>query len=251
MFLFGTGFFYATPTKDANGNAIVVPTPIKLGTLQDVSLDVSFETKSLYGQAQFPVAQGRGKGKISGKAKFAGWNSATLNSLIFGQTLAAGILFDYNDQTGAAIPTTPFTITPVAPSSGTWAYDLGVIDANGIPMTRVASAPAVGQYSVTAGAYLFNTGDTGKTVFINYSYTASSTSAQKSTVMNLAMGYAPTFQCDINFPYDGKQMKVWVANAIASKVTIASKQDDFIIAEFDFEGFANAAGQVIKYGTSE
>jgi hypothetical protein len=36
--------------------------------------------------------------------------------------------------------------------------DLGVRDANGNPMTRVASAPATGQYSVTAGVYTVRRG---------------------------------------------------------------------------------------------
>jgi hypothetical protein len=251
MFLFGSGVLYGIPTADANGNAIANPTPIKFGTLQNVSVDISFENKSLYGQSQFPVAVGRGKGKIAGKAQFAGINGATLNHLFFGQTLAAGIIGIVNDVVGTVIPSTPFTITPTVPNSGTWTLDLGVVDSNGVPMTRVASAPATGQYSVAAGVYTFAAADTGKTVFINFEYTATSTVAQKSTVNNLLMGYAPTFRCELSTPYAGKQLALTLFNCISSKMTFATKQDDFIVPEFDFDAFANGSNQVMTYALSE
>ena len=38
---------------------------------------------------------------------------------------------------------------------------------------------------------------------------------------------------------------------LATKLSIATKQDDFLIPELDFSSFANAAGQVLKWGTSE
>ncbi|MFH4180992.1 hypothetical protein WDA55_23325, partial [Acinetobacter baumannii] len=58
------------------------------------------------------------------------------------------------------------TVTPVVPNSGTFVKDLGVTDAIAIPLKRVASAPATGQYSVDAatGAYTFAAADVGKTV---------------------------------------------------------------------------------------
>lgn len=249
--LFGSGILWGTPLTDASGNAISNPSPIQFGTLQEVSLDISFDTKLLYGQNQFPVAVGRGKGKISGKAKFAQVNGTLLNSLFFGQTMTAGIIGDVYDTTGAAIPTTPFTITPTVPSSGTWAYDLGVRNSSGLPMTRVASAPTTGQYSVAAGVYTFAAADTGLTVFINFQYTATSTSAKKSSVMNLPMGYAPSFQCDFSLPYNGKS-KIWrLPNCIGSKLSFATKQDDFVVPDFDFEAFADAAGNVATWATTE
>ena len=251
MFTFGTGVLYGIPTNDANGNTILNPTPIKFGTLQNVSVDISFENKTLYGQNQFPVAVGRGKGKISCKAQFAGFNGATLNSLFFGQTMTSGIVGVVTDVTGTAVPTTPFTITPTVPSSGTWILDLGVNNVNGLLMTRVASSPTTGQYSVTAGAYTFAAADTGVVMFINFEYTATSTSAQRSTVVNLLMGSAPSFRCELSAPYAGKLMVVTLFNCISSKLTFATKQDDFMVPEFDFDVFANNANQVMTYALSE
>ncbi len=251
QYVFGSGVLWGTPTMDASGVAIVNPSPIQFGTLQDVSLDVSFDTKALYGNLQFPVAQGRGKGKISGKAKVAQMNGTLLNNIFFGQTLSSGIINDVYDTTGVAIPGTPYQITPTVPSSGTWSQDLGVRDANGLPMTRVASAPTTGQYSVAAGVYTFAAADTTLTVFISYQYTATSTSAAKSTILNLAMGYAPTFRLDLSLPYAGKAMIVTLPNVISSKMGMATKQDDFLIPEFDFEAFAGSNGQVMTYAMSD
>jgi hypothetical protein len=246
MLNFGSGTLFGTALTDAFGNALATPTPILLGVLQDCSIDLSFDVKELYGQNQFPVAVGRGKGKVAGKAKFAQLNGLTINTLFFGQTLAAGTLSDVYDTTGVAAAA---TITPTVPSSGTWTRDLGVMT-GGIPMKRVASAPAIGQYSVTAGVYTFNASQTG-TLFISYQYTATSTIAQKSTVQNVPMGYAPTFSADFYNAYQGKALTVTLNSCISTKLTLATKLDDFLISEFDFSAFADANGNVMSYGLSE
>lgn len=251
QFGFGSGIFWGTPLQDANGNAIANPTPSQLGVLQDCSLDFSFDTKMLYGQNQFPVAVGRGKGKLSGKAKVAQLNGRWISDLMFGQTLSSGLLSDVYDTTGATIPSTPYTITPTVPSSGTWTADLGVRNANGLQLTRVASAPATGQYSVAAGVYTFAAADAGQQVFINFQYTASSTTAKKTTVLSLPMGYAPVFRADIYVPYQGKSLVITLPQCIASKFSLATKQDDFLVPDFDFEGFADSAGNAIYIGLSE
>jgi hypothetical protein len=249
--LFGAGVLWGTPLTDATGAAIANPSPILFGALQEVSLDISFDTKTLHGSNQFPLAIGRGKGKVSGKAKAADIKGNLFNSIFFGQTIAAGIVGDVYDTTGSVIPATPFTITPTPPSSGTWSQDLGVRDSNGLPMTRVSSAPTAGQYSVSAGIYTFAAADTGKTVFISYQYTATSTSAKKSTVQNLPMGYAPTFRVDLFMPYQGKQLIITLNNCISTKLSLPTKLDDFTMPEFDFEAFADGSGNVLTYGTTE
>jgi hypothetical protein len=234
MYLFGSGALFGIPTADINGNAIANPTPIQFGGLQDVSLDISFDIKELYGQQQYAMDMARGKAKISGKAKKAIMNGALLNNLFFGGPVTTGILNDYDDLVGTAIPATPFTITPTYPNTGVWATDLGVNDINGRPYTRVAAAPATGQYSVTAGAYLFAAADTGKVVFIAAQYTATSTTAPKIVVPNAIMGSTPTFRAEIYIPYEGKSMIVSLAACVSQKFSFATKLDDYVIPEFDF-----------------
>lgn len=259
--LFGSGFLYGVPTADATGAPIANPSPVQFGVLQDVSVDFSFDNKMLHGQNQFPVAVGRGKGKINLKAKFAQIHGALFNSCFFGGVTSNGIVAVRNDTVGKAIPATPFTLTAGAtdtattiliPNSGTFLRDLGVINDQGVPMTRVASAPAAGQYTVSAvGVYVFNTADAAKLVFINFEYTATSTTAKTSNIQNQPMGYAPTFITVLSQPYNGKTLHMRFAQCISSKLSLASKNDDFTIPELDWDAFADASGNVMTYGLSE
>ena len=69
-----------------------------------------------------------------------------------------------------AIPlSAPFTIDALAPYGG-WAADTGVVYAGGAAMIAVLSAPAQGQYSVTAGVYTFAAADAGAAVALSYGY---------------------------------------------------------------------------------
>jgi hypothetical protein len=258
QYQFGAGVLFGTPLTNAQGQAVQA-SPVQFGALQDVSLDISFDTKMLYGSNQFPLAVGRGKGKISGKAAFAQMNGSLLNNLLFGQTLNPNVINDYYDTTGTAIPGTPYTITPVTSyasllsggTTPTFVADLGVRNSSGVPLTVVASGPTTGQYSVSGGVYTFAAADTGTTVFISFQYTATSATARQSTVQNVLMGYAPSFACDLYMPYNGKQLIVHLFNCLSTKLTIATKLDDFTIPSFDFEAFANGAGQVMTYSTSD
>jgi len=69
-----------------------------------------------------------------------------------------------------AIPlSAPFTIDALAPYGG-WAADTGVTYAGGAAMSAVLSAPAQGQYSVSAGVYTFAAADAGAAVLLSYGY---------------------------------------------------------------------------------
>jgi hypothetical protein len=253
QFAFGAGNMYVTQLQDADGNAIVNPSPYPLMTLQEGSVDMSSDTKELYGQNQFPVAVGRGKTKLQIKVKPARIFAGMWNAIFFGQTLTAGILTNFTDTAGALIPSTPFQITIAPPSSGTFAADLGVLDQNGNPMKRVASAPATGQYSVNTGTgvYTFAAADTGLRVYINFQYTATSTVSQKQTVVNKAMGLVPTFKTDMTVSYLGKQITFSFPMCVATKFAIGFKNEDFAIPEFDFSAFDNGSGNVYSWATSE
>ena len=69
QYSFGAGTLFLVRTD------IATPTPTRIGTLQDVSIDMSFDAKELTGQYQAPVAVARGKMKITGKSKFAKINA--------------------------------------------------------------------------------------------------------------------------------------------------------------------------------
>lgn len=256
QYIFGAGTIWATPLQDAFGNTVTNGTPVQLAVSQEISMDEGFETKKLYGQNQFPVDVGRGKGNLGVKAKFAQVNGLAVSSLYYGQTLTTGLNGYVFDVTGATIPGTPFTVTPTIPgvTAGTWAADMGVRDANGKPMTKVASAPATGQYSVNAGVYTFAAADTGNRVFISFAYTntvAQAPGATKMVIQNVPMGNAPIVRLDIFFSKNGKQFGTQYPNAIASKLNWQSKLDDYMVPEMDFEAFADPAGNVMYRSFSE
>jgi hypothetical protein len=239
---FAAGVLWATPSG-AN------QTPVQFGVLQDVSVDFSFTTKQLMGQYQFAVAVGRGAAKISGKAHFAQLNGAVINTLFFNQSQSVGqTMVAYNEA--GSIPATPFTVT--VSNSATWDSDLGVtVVSTGAAMTRVASAPTTGQYSVAAGAYLFAAADTSKAVLISYRYT-STTSGSKATIGNNLMGVSTTFQIDFmqnNPTVSGDQVSLRLFSCLSSKLTWASKLEDFTVPEFDFEAFSNSSNQIGEFNT--
>lgn len=234
----------ATPTIDINGNAITTPSPTEFGVLQDVTSDITFDIKELYGQSQFPVAIGRGKGKIALKAKFGQINGLMLNNLVFGQSYTNILLGQVKDLVGTAVPTTPFTITPTVPNSGTWLGDMGVTTADGKPLTRVVSGPTTGQYSVAAGVYTFAAADTGIIYKISFQYTSTSTLAKKIVIPNALMGVAPTFRVDLAMPFNGKQAILTLNACTTQKFSFATKLDDFMIPEIDFSAFADTSGNI-------
>lgn len=245
--VFGAGDFFAVPLTDAQGNAISNPTPIQIGAMQEMSLDFSGDLKELHGQKQFALATARGKVKTTGKFKGAQIHGAALNSLFFGTGVAAGTMNAINtDSVGAVIPTTPFTITPTVPNSGTFVTDLGVLDTNAIPMTCVASAPAAGQYSVSNGVYTFNTADAGKKVFINYRFSYTLASAKRITLTNVSMGQAPAFKAYMQTTFQGKRALVILESVVSTKLSLlATKQDDFSVPSVDFSASADSSGTTL------
>ncbi|MFA6015895.1 MAG: hypothetical protein WC742_12595 [Gallionellaceae bacterium] len=247
MINFGTGKLIAIPTNLADGTAITVPQPVILSTLQDISVDMSVETKTLYGSKRFPIAAGQGKGKIEIKAKHAEIDGGVYGSLFLGKASAAGIKAAVIDF-AATIPATPgpYTLTIAPPSSGTFVADLGVFNATtGVQMTRVASAPATGEYSlvVATGIYTFAAADQGKAITVSYEYTASA-GGKVWTITNEQMGYSPSFAMLLQNGYDGKTLVCKFNKCISSQFQLPLKSDDFSISDFNAEAFADAAGNL-------
>lgn len=249
--VFGAGAVWGTPTMDAYGASIANPTPILLGVMNDISVDISFDEKLLYGRRQFAIARGRGKGKVEWKAKSAQISGAQLATLFFGQAVTSGLFADYIDETGSAIPATPFSLTPTVPNAGTWAADLGVRSITGVPFVRVAANPVTGQYAVANGVYTFAAADTGATVFISFQYTAASTGAKTASIGNVAMGNAPSFRLDLQHSFQQKGLSLSLFNCASSKLSLASKQDDFMVPEMDGSAIEDGLGRVGTWSTAE
>ena len=244
MINFGSGKLIAVPTNLADGTAIATPTPVILGTMQDISVDLSVETKELYGSKRYAIAVGQGKGKTEIKAKYAEINGAILGSLFFGKAPSAGVKAAVFDSVASIPASTPFTLTVTPPSTGTFVSDLGVVfSATGEQLTRVATTPTAGQYSVNAGVYTFASADQGKSVAISYEYSAS-TGGQIFQLTNETMGYTPSFSMLLQNSYDSKTMVLKFERCVSGKLSLPLKSDDFAVYDFEASAFANAAGSL-------
>jgi hypothetical protein len=238
MYQFGSGVMTVTP-------AGVNPTPVNIGLLQEGTIDMTQTIKELYGQFKDPLALGGGSRKWTGKAKVARMSGSVLNALFFGGSLATGQTTTAY-ETHSVPATTPFTVTVT--NSATWTEDLGVIyAATGLPLTRVATVSAAGQYSVSAGVYTFSTTDSSASVVISYNYTV--TTGQSVTVPQSLLGQTLSFQ--LNFttidPTTNSVFTGQFYNCVAEKFTLQTKLEDFVMPEFDFRLAANAAGVIGKF----
>jgi hypothetical protein len=240
--LFGPGILWLTRTD------VAASTPTNIGYINEFSYDFSFETKQLYGQNQFALLAARGTAKTTGKMKAATLSGSALNAVLIGGTWTAGTQYDATTSAATAIPATPFTITPTVPSSGTFNSDLGVVNsATGEPLTFIASGtPTTGQYTQTAGAYLFSTADhtSGISVSISFSYTFLTAPGQSMVIANQLIGNTPTFQLDYKTTLYGATYYLRLYQCIGGKASMAHKITDFMLPEYDFEFFANASQNV-------
>lgn len=237
QYMFGTGQLFASDVGGGN--------PIRLGALQDVSVEFSGEIKQLFGQYQFALAVARGKTKIEGKFGTGNIDVAAFNKLFFNSTggVATGEKKQAINEAGT-IPGTPYTITVA--NGATFYRDLGVTDVlTGVPLTQVASAPAAGQYSVdtATGEYTFAAADTTKAVLFNYLYTSASTGGTL-TITNELMGTAPTLELICSQTFQSKVFTLGLFSITVDKLSLPLKQDDFTISEASFSAQANASNQI-------
>lgn len=238
QFGFGSGAAWAV-------DSAVNPTPSPFGILQDVSVDFSFNIKELAGTFAFPVAVGRGMGKIASKAKNARLSGRLMN-LFFGGTRATGQESVAQDE-AASIAAGTFTVA----NSGTFGIDLGFYNAaTGIPFVRVASAPAVGQYTVSAGVYTCNVGDNGIAVKVSYTFNIAG-SGEKISITNPLIGVAPTFRTTLTQLFNSLRSTLTLNANVFSKLSIATKLEDFAIPELDYSSFADAANNIGTWSLAE
>jgi hypothetical protein len=244
---FGSGALWGERT-DLTGSGIG---PRQFGVLQDIQIDFDWTQKELYGQFQFPVAVGRGQGKISGKAKFAQILGLLYSDLFFGEAAATGQFGIAEYEAGTVPATTPFALTVL--NAASYNDDLGVAyAATGERFNRVATPSSPGQYSVNfaTGIYTFSAADEGAAVLISYTYIITASGSQ-ITLTNQLMGINPTFKATFYATYAGKGTALRLNACTASKLSLPTKIDDWTIEELDFMAFADASGTIGYFSTVE
>lgn len=237
--VFGSGSLWGV-------NSVANSTPAKFGALQGVGIDIGFGTKELFGQHNFPITVARGTGKITCKASSATFQARAFNDLFFNGTLAGGKLATALDEAGQVPAATTYTITVT--NAANFASDLGVIDkATGSLMQKVASAPIAGQYSVSSsGVYTFASADASKHVLISYQHNVTG-SGNTIIIAQQLIGTAPKFKCVLSTKYDGQQIDLQLNACVATKLSFATKQEDFAMPDFEFSAFADDSGEVGRW----
>lgn len=237
---FGTGVVFCLPNA---GNLAANPTPSKLGVVQENSVEFKADLKKLFGQKQFAAAKARGKIEVSGKSKFASMDPNALNQLYFGQTQQTGMTIMAVDE-AATIPDAPGPYTIVVAHSATVVTDFGVVDsATGAQLTKVAAAPAAGQYSCAGGTYTFAAADKNKAVLISYTYTDN---ARGTTIKlsNQLMGFAPEFRMFLFNNFRGKLFGLELYSCTMGQLSIPTKQEDFWITDITYDASCDASDQL-------
>ena len=245
---FGSGVMWAIPTLTLAGAAVTVPTPVPFGAMQDVSIDITSSVKELYGLKQFPLAVARGTAKVSGKAKAARITAAFFNQL-FGETPASTSV-KANYQESLTIANNSATVA----NNSTFTTDLGVIyGATGLPLTRAAAA-APGSYAVSAGGvYTFDPTDVANNAVLkaSYAFTNNASPNQIITLNNQLLGTQPQFKLILNQNFQGKQLTLTLNRCVGTKLTIATKLEDFTIPEFDFSAMVDDSDVLGTISTAE
>ena len=243
MYSFGSGVLIGTRTD------IVNATPVNFGLVQEVTIEEAATVKELYGQFQHPVAIARGTIKTTGKAKVARISGLAFASLFYGVTPVAGQVATAFAEAAIVPAAAPYSVTPA--NSATFGDDAGLLyAATGLPLIKVASAPAAGQYALAAGIYTLSAADAGKALLLTYTY-ALPGGGQKFSVTNQLTGTTPTFAAQFYTTFQGQAVSLKLNNCTSSKLSLQTKLEDFIVPEFDFSCFADPTGTVMTWSFAE
>jgi hypothetical protein len=244
QYAFGSGVLFGR----SNDNSPA--TPVRFGGLQGVSIDFAFTLKELYGQYQFPIALGRGTGKITGKADMAQLNAQVYNDLFFGY---ANVSTGSQPISVAEAQTVANTVN-VTHNGANYLRDLGVVLASDNTVFTRQNTPitANGTYAVNEsnGLYTFNSGQANANVLISYEWTDAA-NGKTISLTNQLLGNAPTFLAAFQTTFRSKSLTLVLNACMSSKLSLPSKLEDFEIPSFDWQSFADDSGNIGKLYLAE
>jgi hypothetical protein len=248
MYQYGVGDALARPV---GGNLSTQSGPVRFSGVQDASVDITQKLEKLMGQNKAPDDIAPGDMEIKGKATFSKFNISTFNNLMFADAITTGVkVVAINEP--LAVPDTPGPYVVTVANAATFLNDLTVKDAvTGADLQQVAAgAEATGTYSVSEsgankGKYTFAAVDKKRAVLISYAYT-NAASGKTLTVNNQKAGYGPVFELYLRMPYQGEN-GLHLFACRASKCSFPQKRGGYMISDFEFEAFANPAGQLFEF----
>lgn len=253
FYQFGIGALLANP----NGGNLGTPTgPVRFGTIQDVMIDIDVKEVELRGQNKGPDDVASSDMTVKGKSGFGELDIDIWNALMFADTITTGMERAVIDEAGAVPGTSTYTITVT--HGANFVTDFGVrYSVTGLFLKKVSSLTAAGQYTVntTTGVYTFYSADAAAAVLITYTWNDAS-NGRTLTVLNHIQGYAPTFSLFLTQPYksnlspnNDSALELLVCRA--TKMNIPHKRNGYVISDFEFVSYPNAAGVWFKWYESD
>lgn len=239
---FGSGSLFINPNGYYQATN---PTPFRIGILQDQEVNFKGENVSLFGQKRLPDIVAPSNIELSIKATFATKQGIVISQAFLIGTVASGVK-QVIDQEAHSVPaTTAYTVTVT--NSANFLVDFGVqYAATTRNLTRVASGPTQGQYSVSAGVYTFAAADASAAILISYTYTLTS-SGQTFAYQNQAQGTGPSCQIQVYEPFTNG-LRGWLFNTCYCKsLTNPTKQKGFVIQTAEFDVADTPGGNVYEY----
>jgi len=247
QFVLGTGTLYAIPRTKPRGGA-TDQTPLRLGTLKNVTIDVTLEHNYPGTQLETKIQPARAGVSIACSAALGSFSGRAISQIWFGQNVESGNYKVVRDEEHT-IPSTPGPYTVTVTSPGTYDDDLGVVNAaTSANYALNATAPAAaGEYARSANVYTFHADDAGKTVAISHLYTLAT--GKKITLTNRWKDLAPMFVCILNGWYNEQQMTVVLKNCVTERFTMPTVLDQFMLMDFEFEALAGTDGSIGSVNT--
>lgn len=246
MRAFSLGSVWAVPN-------VANPTPVPVASLKDFKVTVKQAKKGFRGPYRDIIDVGDGARDWSIEIGTADFRASAFALVAGGTTTTGGRFAAIGEQIAIGA-------TNTAAQGANFVEDGGVFDATANKwLARVASAPAVGQYSGPSGigVYTFNAGDAGHVAYLVYSY-SSSTLGVGTVVSNSLQSQSIAYKVRLYAPYttggSSRLIGVEFPSVHFEELSLDFKAEDFAahglkgIASQDMIGITQ---QTVTYWSSE
>jgi len=198
------------------------------------------------------VLSGTGQYTVTSGGVYTFHSSDAGKAITLNYSYASYTLTTVSDESHSLVNTAPYQIATTYASA--WVLDTGV-KINNVAAQRIyGGSPTAGQYLVQSnGVYTFSAADAANTytVKISYKYAAGAGTGKNLVISNQLLGTTPVFQATFTSTFLNKRVTFVFPNCVGSKLAMATKLEDYVIPEYDFQVFANSAGTICTISTDE
>jgi len=243
---FGVGALYGIPS---GGNNATPSFGQRFGIIKEVSVEFSQKLEKLLGQNKLPDDIAPGDMEFKGKAAFAEIEVDVYNSLFFGDIIAAGTKNFVNGEATGAVAGNNYSVTNAGNNSKPNVMLSVRYAATGVQLQQVSAGnEATGSFSFNNanGKIVFGGNDAGNNVLFLVDYAYTTATGKTLTVTNHLMGYGPVFEIYLSQPYQSIGNGIHLFSCRCAKMSMPMTRNTHMFSDFEFEAFANSAGNVAE-----